>query len=985
MIKRSLDFLVAVAGLTILSPLLLILLLIVWLQDYKNPFYVAPRVGRNGETFRMFKLRSMVANADKIGGASTAVTDRRITPIGRMLRRFKFDEIPQLINVAAGQMSLVGPRPQVPQDVAKYTAAERHLLDVIPGITDFSSIVFADEGEILRDAEDADAKYDAIIRPWKSRLGLFYVRRNSTETDLWLILLTLVNVFSRQLALGALQRLLRSRGASSDLVHVAGRTEALFPVPPPGADPYQGRIGNPSVTGPTSEPDSPTLRAYRAVRRVFSRNRRVPIVAGHLVVIGFSYYFSFLIRFDGTIPPEHVQAFWSTVAWVVVLRGFTFVPFRLYEGLWRYTSLYDMETLVAGVATSSVILVLLFISPVGPAVYPRSVLLVDGLLLTALLAGVRLTKRIYSEFSLHEIGGSRVLVYGAGNAGELIVREMRQKHYLGLRPIGFIDDDEGKVGASIHGVRVLGTRADISRVVAKYRPTSVIIAMPNADPEAVRDVVRTVESLDVKIKTLPDLRNMIDSGESLEHLRSLTIDDLLPHVPLTLDSDPIRDLVGNRTVMVTGAGGTIGAELSRQIARLRPKRLVLFERHATSLGAIHQELEAKRQQRVEFAAVLGDVTDPVAVHGVLAEHQPEIIFHAATHYGSWLSESDAPEAVRNNVGGTRILASAAAEAGVRRLVLLSTEKAANPTEIVGATLRLAELIVQSVAAESMMVSVVRFGNVLGSPGSVVPKFVEQIRRGGPVTVTHPESRRAFMGRADAVELALHAAAHAKAGVFSLDMGQPIKIVDIARHLIRLTDKVPDEDIEIRFVGLRPAEKIEEDSCGSGESLGASGVPRVKRVMSSGEVPADFSAQVAAIESLAAARDLEGVQHTLRRLVAPLLRRPAAVVAAETSVPAPPAAVREMVEESDVAHQCPKCKEASLHRSKAKTFSERLTRRFSSRRMFRCGACGWRGWLEPLERVSRAGLDPAAAPDLDALDTLTERRPIPAEARPREWS
>jgi FlaA1/EpsC-like NDP-sugar epimerase len=429
--------------------------------------------------------------------------------------------------------------------------------------------------------------------------------------------------------------------------------------------------------------------------------------------------------------------------------------------------------------------------------------------------------------------GRRILVFGAGDAGEMIVRDMTRRAFYHGQPIGFVDDDRRKVGQRIHGVPVLGTRAELPAIIEREHPDDLLIAVPTADPATIRGIVKALEPYKVSIKTLPNLRDVMDGKVSVSQIRELAIEDLLPRAPVGLDPAPIRHLIGGQGVLVTGAGGSIGSELCRQILRFGPRSLVLFERYENSLFAIENDLR-DRGAPCEIHAVLGDMTDRRRVDAVLAEHRPAIVFHAAAHKHVPLMEASPCEAVKNNVAGTWLLARAAVRHGVSRFVMISTDKAVNPTSVMGTTKRVCEMIVQGVAnggsANGTKFSVVRFGNVLGSNGSVIPRFVDQIKAGGPVTVTHPDIRRFFMLIPEAVELVLHAATLGEAGeVMVLDMGEQIKVLDVARHLIRLSGYVPDEDIQIVFTGLRPGEKLYEELQGVAEDSEPCGVDKITRI------------------------------------------------------------------------------------------------------------------------------------------------------------
>ena len=487
---------------------------------------------------------------------------------------------------------------------------------------------------------------------------------------------------------------------------------------------------------------------------------------------------------------------------------------------------------MAAVATSSVIFYLIIRLTFGANVYPRSVYLMDAVLLIFLVGGVRSIRRLVRELS-RGATGRRVLIFGAGDAGEMIVRDMKRRAFYHGEPIGFVDDDRRKVGQRIHGLPVFGTRQDLRAILERHRPDDILIAMPTADAATIRGIVKALEPFSLSIKTLPNLRDVMDGKVSVSQIRELAIEDLLPRAPVGLDPEPVRHLIAGQTVLVTGAGGSIGSELCRQILSFSPRSLVLFERYENSLFAIENDLR-DRGGACEIHAVVGDMTDRRRVEAVLAAHRPGIVFHAAAHKHVPLMEASPCEAVKNNVGGTWVLARAAVRHGVSRFVMISTDKAVNPTSVMGTSKRVCEIIVQELAngagANGTKFSVVRFGNVLGSNGSVIPRFIAQIKAGGPVTVTHPDIRRFFMLIPEAVELVLQAATLGEAGeVMVLDMGEQIKVLDVARHLIRLSGYVPDEDMQIVFTGLRPGEKLFEELQADAENAEPSGVEKIVRI------------------------------------------------------------------------------------------------------------------------------------------------------------
>lgn len=591
-------------------------------------------------------------------------------------------------------------------------------------------------------------------------------------------------------------------------------------------------------------------------------HRRSLIVGLHIPLIAGASYLALALRFDGSIPLIYQQLWWHTLPWLVGLQALAFAPFRLYEGLWRYTSIWDLCNIVLGVVTGSG-LAYFAIQWGSDVAYPRSIFIIDSLILILGMGALRLGRRIYRELA-HYDRGKRVMIFGAGDAGEMIVRDMRNNTQHGYEPIGFVDDDLRKVGARIRGVPVLGTRRELSKIVEKYKPHEVLVAIPSASPSVVREVVRVLEPYKIPIKTLPNLRDMMDGRLLVNQIRSLKIEDLLARPSVGLNRTPLERLIKGKRVLVTGAGGSIGSELCYQIMQLNPDTLTLYDRYENGLFANANRL-ASYSGHCVLDTVVGDITDQKRLDAVMGTRQPAIVFHAAAHKHVPLMEGNPCEAVKNNVFGTRMMMEAAARHNVDRFVLISTDKAVNPTSVMGTTKRVAELLVQAMNHQGRTAFVaVRFGNVLASNGSVVPTFIEQIKAGGPVTVTHPDVRRYFMLIPEAVQLVLHAAALAKAGaLYVLEMGDQVKLIDMARNLIRLSGFVPEEEIAITFTGLRPGEKLFEELVGDDEHSEPSGIDKILRVRPRTSPRLDqLSAQIAELERLAVDGDVPG---TLRQL------------------------------------------------------------------------------------------------------------------------
>jgi len=462
----------------------------------------------------------------------------------------------------------------------------------------------------------------------------------------------------------------------------------------------------------------------------------------------------------------------------------------------------------------------------------------------------------------------RVLVVGAGNAGELLARDLLANPSYNYRPVAFVDDDPIKQKAKIHGIPVAGAIRDIGRVTERLEAKEIIVAIPSATPQLMQRILAASEACRVPIKTLPNVKQLLDSAVSMRQVRPVSLEDLLQREPIRTDLQELHPLLEGKRVLVTGAGGSIGSELCRQIARYKPALLVLFERHENSLYALDLELRETYPQ-VPTKTIVGDATVPELVADVFRTCAPQLIFHAAAHKHVPLMEHNPGEAVRNNVVGTRIVGEAALSAGVEQFVLISTDKAVNPASVMGATKRIAEYVVQDLNRRSRtQFTVVRFGNVLGSNGSVVPIFTEQIRRGGPVTVTHPEIKRFFMTIPEAVQLVLQASVMGQGGdVFVLDMGEQIRVADLARNMILLSGRIPDQDIKIVYTGLRPGEKMYEELFDCDERVEPTAHDKIKRAVSQAAIgPGEFDRHLRELEKLTQGGDQEATMRKLKEMV-----------------------------------------------------------------------------------------------------------------------
>ena len=552
--------------------------------------------------------------------------------------------------------------------------------------------------------------------------------------------------------------------------------------------------------------------------------RRLGQVGVDACLLALAYYLSYSLRFDAGIPARYEELLEHTIVFAVAMKLAVFALFGLYTKLWRFVDQRDFESLVKAVVVSSFVLIAaLFLLSLGRTDPPRGVIALDFLLTLAFAAGSRFLVRAVVERPLRgpvlARAAREVLIVGAGNGGQQVAFELRRNPELSSAPIGFVDDDPRKQGMRVAGYKVLGRTSELPRVLDDAEPDEVIIAIPSAPGTLRQQVVTACRERDIPVRTLPTTFELLSGGVNLmRQVREVRVEDVLGREPVRVEIDRVGGYLRGHTVLVTGAGGSIGAELCRQIARVGPKRLILVENAENSLFEIRRQLEEERHFG-RAAAVLADCKDATRVRELFAEHQPSVVFHAAAYKHVGLMEENPVEAVRNNAVATRILAAAAGEAGVERFVLVSTDKAVSPATVMGASKALAEWTIEAAQHRfrGTRYSAVRFGNVLGSSGSVVPIFRRQIAAGGPVTVTDPKMTRYFMTIPEAVQLIIRSGELSTRGeVFVLEMGDPVKIVDLARNMIRLAGLEPDVDIGVEVVGRRPGEKVHEELFNPGE-------------------------------------------------------------------------------------------------------------------------------------------------------------------------
>lgn len=596
--------------------------------------------------------------------------------------------------------------------------------------------------------------------------------------------------------------------------------------------------------------------------------RSLVVIGTQLVLIAAANLTAFVLRFDGDIPPQYWPVLWKYLPAVLLIFGSGLWVFGIQRGLWRYVGLHDLGRILWASLASATLFYGVVHLLLGNIEYPRSVIILTGLLSGLYLAGIRLGVRWFREW-LHIIGPTarRVLIVGAGNAGEQLVRDMLSDPDYNSRPVAFVDDDPVKRKMKIHGIPVLGTTADIKTVADRVGAHEIIVAIPSAPTHLKQKILAGSEGCTVPIKILPSVKRLLGDPVSLQQVRPMSLEDLLQREPIQTDRHELHPLIEGKTVLVTGAGGSIGSELCRQIAHHRPESLVLLEQYENSLHSLLLELRASFPH-VGVLPLVGDVTMADRVSEVFRQTGPDLVFHAAAHKHVPLMELNPKEAVRNNILGTRVVAEAALRAGVDRFVLISTDKAVNPSSVMGATKRIAEHLVRGFSRKGLTkFTVVRFGNVLGSNGSVVPLFAEQIRKGGPVTVTDPEIKRFFMTIPEAVQLVLQASLLGQGGeVFVLDMGEQIKVADLARNMIVLSGLVPGKDVDIVYTGLRPGEKLYEELFESNEQVEPTPHPKIHRAIGTPLSAGDLDEWMERLPEKLSGCDDEEVLQDLKRLV-----------------------------------------------------------------------------------------------------------------------
>lgn len=610
-----------------------------------------------------------------------------------------------------------------------------------------------------------------------------------------------------------------------------------------------------------------TFNSRTRLIKPFVGGRKILIVTFQALLVVATYYTAFVLRLDFSVDARSRTIFLLSLPWVLVIKLAIFHRYGLLKGWWRYVGMSDLVDITkASLISGALIYMALWVGLWPRAGYPRSVILIDVVLTVFCIGGARFLVRAYTETVQTCVAQKETLVVGAGVAGTTIMRELKQNPDLDYKPIGFVDDDLTKSGIRIHGKRVLGTTNDITALVEKHGVKCVLIAIPSAAGKKIDEIINKCSQSRVEFKILNGVGKRIDGEPRINQLRQVRLEDLLGRPPVRIDLGNIQKKLEGESVLITGAGGSIGSELARQVSQFRPAKIVLLERSENDLFRLSCELRLKFPA-LNQVPVVGDILDVGLLREVFAAHRPHSVFHAAAYKHVPMMETNCFQAVTNNIFGTYNVALVARQYEVKDFVMISTDKAVKPTNIMGVTKRIAELIILGLQHQRTHFVAVRFGNVLGSNGSVLPIFEEQIRNGGPVTVTHPDARRYFMLIPEAVQLVLQASTMGHGGeIFILDMGEDVKIDDLAKNVIRLAGFEPSKEIKIVYSGLRPGEKLSEELQLQGEGLALTTHEKI-RVLQGGKVDfVEVRTWLDELSTLVESRNVHGLVKTLMSLV-----------------------------------------------------------------------------------------------------------------------
>jgi FlaA1/EpsC-like NDP-sugar epimerase len=612
---------------------------------------------------------------------------------------------------------------------------------------------------------------------------------------------------------------------------------------------------------------------FKKLYKKFVRKRTLALMGSDAILFIFALYVSYLLRFEGVIPKSELPQFFYSLPLFVGINLLTYYFFQIYRFTWSYVGLYELLKIfkvqtLCSLLISTIILFLTYEKSFRG--FPRSVFLIDYALSLIMIGGFRISKRVYLHSRKYSLKGQkRALIIGAGNTGEQIVRDMRRTKDSPYLPVAFVDDDPAKKKVIIHGIKVVGTREDIPKIVTDLEIELAVITMPSVPSKEIRDIVSYLHKAGIsEIRIIPGTKEIMSRNISILDIKRIDLEDLLSREPIDIEYSQVNKSLKGKRILITGAGGSIGAELGRQIAQFDPELLALLDFDETELFHISQELR-ENHSGVKVFPVLGDILNKEKVATVFREITPQLVFHAAAYKHVPVIEDFPEEGIRVNILGTKILGELSQDYGVEKFIFISTDKAVNPTSVMGASKRVAEMVVTDLNHQDKTQFVaVRFGNVLGSRGSVIPIFQEQIKKGGPVTVTHPEMKRYFMTIPEAVLLVLQASSIGKGGeVLVLDMGEQVKIYDVACELIRLSGLEPHKDIPIIFTGIRPGEKLFEEVLTAEEGVEATVHRKIFKAKikrsSSEEI---LNEKIEKLKNFAQTQDRAAIVRTLREIV-----------------------------------------------------------------------------------------------------------------------
>lgn len=804
-LPRVVELAIAIPIALVAAPIILLAALAVAISSKGPVIFRQDRVGSGGKIFSLIKLRTM--RVSNTGPQVTSADDDRVTPVGKILRATKIDELPQLWNVIRGDMALVGPRPEVP----RYVVADRGLwptvLQAKPGIADPVTVRLRNEEDLLAGLNGSRERfYIDVLQPYKLKGYADYLKTRNWASDVGVLVDTAMAVVA----------------------------PSLFP-PPTMDEIVRSNESTASSHTTLSHRTHSKLPSWLQPSRLMIRQTQWAV---DILTLAASFVLAYLFRFDFAIPREETKNALIQLVCVVAIQFCALLVTGVYSFVWRYIGMAEVRTFLKATLLPTVPVILarlLLPNSLKQFQVPLSIALMDGFFAFVGVLGLRVIRRAIHESVLKQEGiagttgekKKRVLLIGAGRSGMIAAKEILSVGNSNLDIKGFVDDDPNKQRSVIQAIKVLGTTDDLPALVRDNRIDHVVISITKGTRGDFRRILDICERIPVKVRVMPGLYEILQGKVKVSRIRDIQIEDLLGRQQVQLDEGELKQFLVGKTVMVTGAGGSIGSELCRQVARFGPKNLLLVERAEFALFDIDREL-AQEFPDLPRVPLVADVSDRERMRSIMANHRPNVIFHAAAHKHVPMMERNSSEAVKNNVLATKLLGELAAQHGVDVFVMISTDKAVRPSSIMGATKRVAELVVQDLdhRYDTRYVAV-RFGNVIGSAGSVIPIFRQQILAGGPVTVTHPEMTRYFMTIPEAAQLVLQAGTMGKGGeIFILDMGEPVKILDLAKEAISLSGLRPYEDIDIVITGVRPGEKLFEELDMKSEKVSRTRHPKI---------------------------------------------------------------------------------------------------------------------------------------------------------------